>query len=463
MSTDPEVLDKIKRACSPQKAIYDMAEYMGGYDADIIKAENAANAAAAQANSAYNRATDALNTANGVTADVGRSLVDLNAAGDGSTVTLNAPRNTGNPATAPLPVADATKAGVMNSATYVNLQNLNTRVSSLENQTTTYIVSFTNDNPTQDEINNAYKTAYPNAPFPPIDGTTVIDSTRQLYYRWVKNGAIWLKTTGFVISQFTNETAGTIKGSAIAGQIQAETDGTGSLVGYDQIKNDISANATGIRTLTTNLGTTNSDLTALTTRVNTNTSNIANTVNTINAVGTETGADINYVKMGGTQASTALPVVSADQAGIATPAMFNAWNSGGGSKIQTHYNIDVSNTNALSPLVLITDKNDNAVQFYVTYTPANNKLIIAFQYINAVIIAQNKEGFNYKRTSALVPSLSFVNNNMPLDGTYEDNIIVNLFKQDGSAVYQVALHYRWSRTDSTTTPTQIIDASAIAF
>lgn len=326
---DPEVLDKIKRACCPQKAIYDIANYV---ETDIIppinEATNTANAAAAQANSAYNRATDALNTANGVAADVSRSLIDLNAAGDGSTVTLNAPRNTGNPATAPLPVADATKAGVMNSATYVNLQNLNTRVSSLENQTTTYIVSFTNDNPTQDEINNAYKTAYPTAPFPPIDGTTVIDSTRQLYYRWVKNGAIWLKTTGFVISQWTNNTLGTVKGSTVAGQIQAETDGTGSLVGYDQIKNDITTNATGIQTLTANLGTTNSNVTALTTRVNTNTSNIANAVNTINAVGTGEGASINYVKMSGTQASTALPVVSANQAGIVTPTMFNAWNSG---------------------------------------------------------------------------------------------------------------------------------------
>ena len=333
---DPEVLDKIKRACCPQKAIYDIANYV---ETDVIppinEATNTANAAAAQANSAYNRATDALNTANAVAEDVSRSLVDLNASGDGSTVTLNAPRNTGNPATAPLPVADATKAGVMNSATYVNLQNLNTRVSSLENQTTTYVVSFTNDNPTQDEINNAYKTAYPTAPFPPIDGTTVIDSTRQLYYRWVKNGAIWLKTTGFVISQWTNETLGTVKGSTIAGQIQAETDGTGSLVGYDQIKNDIAANATGIQTLTANLGTTNSNVTALTTRVNTNTSNIANAVNTINTVGTGTGASINYVKMGGTQASTALPVVSTSQAGIVTPIMFNQWNAGKEEKYQT--------------------------------------------------------------------------------------------------------------------------------
>lgn len=325
---DPEVLDKIKRACCPQKAIYDIANYV---ETDIIppinEATNTANAAAAQANSAYNRATDALNTANAVAEDVSRSLIDLNAVGDGSTVTLNAPRNTGNPATAPLPVADATKAGVMNSATYVNLQNLNTRVSSLENQTTTYVVSFTNDNPTQDEINNAYKTAYPTAPFPPIDGTTVIDSTRQLYYRWVKNGAIWLKTTGFVISQWTNDTLGTVKGSTVAGQIQAETDGTGSLVGYDQIKNDIAANATGIQTLTANLGTTNTNMTNLDGRVTAVEGRVNNSLIALSSKSDATGVTITGTKQAGQPSETQIPVASATQSGIVTPTMFNAWNN----------------------------------------------------------------------------------------------------------------------------------------
>lgn len=325
---DPRIDEALKK-CNPQKAIYALAEYMVGYDTWIQGVQNTANAAATQANSAYNRATDALNTANSVVEDVSRSLVDLNASGDGSTVTLNAPRNTGNPATAPLPVADATKAGVMNAATYVNLQNLNTRVSSLENQTTTYVVSFTNDNPTQDEINNAYKTAYPTAPFPPIDGTTVIDSTRQLYYRWVKNGAIWLKTTGFVISQFTNETAGTIKGSTVAGQIQAETDGTGSLVGYDQIKNDITANATGIQTLTANLGTTNTNVTNLDGRVTAVEGRVNNSLIALSSKSDATGVTITGTKQAGQPSETQIPVASATQSGIVTPTMFNAWNNGG--------------------------------------------------------------------------------------------------------------------------------------
>ena len=324
---DPEVLDKIKRACCPQKAIYDIANYV---ETDIIppinEATNTANAAAAQANSAYNRATDALNTANAVAEDVSRSLVDLNASGDGSTVTLNAPRNTGNPATTPLPVADATKAGVMNSATYVNLQNLNTRVSSLENQTTTYIVSFTNDNPTQDEINNAYKTAYPTAPFPPIDGTTVIDSTRQLYYRWVKNGAIWLKTTGFVVSQFTNETLGTIKGSTTAGQIQAETDGTGSLVGYDTLVSNIAQNTTAIETTNGRIDAVETKNTEQDTAIN-NVQSIANRAYVGSLIVPQANnVNINFTKGIGTPEVRSIPAVTTELAGIVTPTMFNQWN-----------------------------------------------------------------------------------------------------------------------------------------
>ena len=369
---DPEVLDKIKRACCPQKAIYDIANYV---ETDIIppinEATNTANAAAAQANSAYNRATDALNTANAVAEDVSRSLVDLNASGDGSTVTLNAPRNTGNPATAPLPVADATKAGVMNSATYVNLQNLNTRVSSLENQTTTYIVSFTSDTPTQDEINNAYKTAYPTAPFPPIDGTTVIDSTRQLYYRWVKNGSIWLKTTGFVVSQWTNDTLGTIKGSTTAGQIQAETDGTGSLVGYDQIKNDIAANATGIQTLTTNLGTTNTNVTNLDGRVTAVEGRVNNSLIALSSKSDATGVTITGTKQAGQPSETQIPVASATHSGIVTPTMFNAWNQATGDKLFGNFYFDTGNYLTPKTMYIRDSAGSNIVSFDIIKTSSN--------------------------------------------------------------------------------------------
>lgn len=334
---DKDTLEKIKRACSPQKAVFELGNYVESEIVPTIEdATNTANSATAQANSAYNRATEAINIASGVQENVNRSLIDLNTGGDASTVSLSAPRNTGNPATAILPVADSTRAGVMNSATYVNLQNLNTRVTSLEGQTTSYIVSFTNDDPTQDEVNNAYKTAYPLAPFPPIDGTTVIDANRQLYYRWIKNGSVWIKTTGFVISQFTNETAGIIKGSTTEGQIQAETDGTGSLVGYDALKSGVAGNATGISTLTTNLN----NLSSTVNQVSENVTNLGmradNAVTDINFESSSENATLKYTDLGGLNWDENLPIASNSQCGIITPTMFNAWNNPGGGVTSTY-------------------------------------------------------------------------------------------------------------------------------
>lgn len=595
---DPRIDEALKK-CNPQKAIYALAEYMGGYDADIIGAVDTANKAEADAanalttansaaadaseaaenaldaktqagealrasgtatttanealsvaqsadtlaGQAQNRANEAYTYAGNVETALTATNVDLNnlktatnpaikeisPVTNTSTVNLKLTRINGS-GTVAMPVASATQAGVLNANDYKQMQDYAGRIGALEGSLAIYPVTLPSDNPSSEQITNAYTSQYPDAPNPPLDNTTVSDVTRKITYRYTSIGNTWIQVSYEVTQQFTNSSPGTIKGSTFPGMVSANTDGTGSLNGYDALvatgnaslngltaqgsattislvtsKNDGSQSVITLPQASNTSGGTisavdyqklqnpevpiftndvlgtikgstedgkisaNADGTGslvgydqIKNDISVNTSNIANAVNTINAVGTGTGASINYVKMGGTQASTALPVVSAEQAGIATPTMFNAWNSGGGSKIQTHYNIDVSNTTALSPLVLITDKNNNAVQFYVTYTPTNNKLIIAFQYINAVIIAQNKEGFSYRRTSALVPNLSFVNNNMPIDGTYEDNIIVNLFKQDGSAVCQVALHYRWNRTDSTTTPTQIIDGCAIA-
>lgn len=508
------------------------------------EASNVANAASTLAGTAQNRANEAYAYAGDVDNKVIQTNVDLNnlktatnpaligitAATNTSTVTLDLERIVGTD-NVPLPVASATQAGVLNANDYKQLQDYAGRIGALEGSLAIYPVTLPSDNPSSEQITNAYTSQYPDAPNPPLDNTTVSDVQRKITYRYTSIGNTWIQVSYEVTQQFTNSSPGTIKGSTSAGMISANVDGTGSLNGYDALNSGVAGSlsgvtaegtATAINLVTTKnngtqtvvtlpqasntqggtitavdyqklqnlevpiftndvLGTikgstedgkisANADGTGslvgygqIKNDISVNTSNIANAVNTINAVGTGTGASINYVKMGGTQASTALPLVSAEQAGIVTPAMYQQWNAGGGSKIQTHYNTDVSNTTPISPLVLITDKNNSQVQFYVTYTPNNNKLIISFQYLNAVIIGQNKEGFNYRRTSALVPNLSFINNNMPVDGTYEDNIIVNLFKQDGSAVCQVILHYKWNRVDNSATPTQIIDGSAIAF
>ena len=435
MSTDPEVLDKIKRACSPQKAIYDMAEYMGGYDADIIGAVDTANKASQDASAALSTvntvkvtADNALSTANKASSDAAnaasvassaqtaaanaqttankgvsdaaaaleagnkgiadaanalaasnrvKSIADealagansavngLDVTSDQSTVSVTATKNTGSPDVNSLPVASAASAGVMNSATFLAVEGLNSRVAALENEIRTYLVVLPNTTPTQTEITAAYRTAYPYAPNPPLDGTVVIDSEKDLFYQWVGGSSQWIKLSGQQIGMFTNSTLGTIKGSTTEGQIAAEADGTGSLNGYDALKSGMTANTTALGTLTTRVDAVETKNTSQDTAINTNTTNIsalttrvttaegeidtntaaiaANKVNADKAINNIVvnqrvpSIEITADKNDGTTVSRLISPVSASQAGIVTPEMYNQWNAGGGGGAESYY------------------------------------------------------------------------------------------------------------------------------
>jgi hypothetical protein len=245
MSIDPNTLEKIKKACSPQKAIYEIADFVS-----------------------------------------------------------------------------------------TDLDELGNRVTALESNTATYLVTLPNDNPTQAEINSAYQTAYPTAPFPPNDGTTVIDQGKQLSYRYVKNGNLWIKITGSTISQWTNDTLGMVKGSTTPGQIQAETDGTGSLVGYDAIISNIST---------------------LTTQVDANTEGIAynraRVIDRLHAAGGPTdGVLLSLISPDDILVSDVIiPVVNSATSGVITPAMYTQWNSRGSI-------ISTANTDFTTVLELVTPK-----------------------------------------------------------------------------------------------------------
>ena len=428
MSTDPEVLDKIKRACSPQKAIYDMAEYMGGYDADIIGAVDTANKASQDASTALSTvntvrvtADNALSTANQASATASNattaassaqtaaanaqttadkavsdaataleagnkgiadaanalaasnrvktiadealaganaSVNGLDVTSDQSTVSVTATKNTGSPDVNALPVASAASAGVMNSATFLAIEGLNSRVAALENEIRTYLVVLPNTTPTQAEITTAYRTGYPFAPNPPLDGTVVIDSEKDLFYQWVGGSSQWIKLSGQQIGMFTNSTLGTIKGSTTEGQVAAEADGTGSLNGYDALKSGIAANTTALGTLTTRVGavetkntqqdtsiSTNAtnitglrtDLTTLEGKVNTNTTGLAavktnadRAVNSVSVLQNSTGVRLAIAKNDATLTEKVINPVTEADAGIVTPAMYAQWNAGGG-------------------------------------------------------------------------------------------------------------------------------------
>ena len=304
-----------------------IGEYVQQFEPGINDANNIANSALVQSQEALDQAKNATAIANKALGQSRASVIELINSVNASTVTLIGNKNDGSQTTTNLPVASELQAGVMNTATYVNLKDLNSRVTSLESNTTTYIVVLPNDTPTQAEILNAYRTAYPLAPNPPLDGTTVIDVDKQLFYRYVKNGNIWIKTSGFNVTPFTNENAGIIKGSTTPGQVQAETDGTGSLVGYDALISSIEQNTTAIGTANTRIGAVETKNTEQDTAI-TNVSNIANHALAEISIAPGSGdVKINQTRGNGNTDTASIPAVTTSLAGIVTPAMFNQWNN----------------------------------------------------------------------------------------------------------------------------------------
>lgn len=305
-----------------------IGEYVQQFEPGINDVNNTANSALVQSQEALDQAKNATAIANEALGQSRASVIELINSVNASTVTLIGNKNDGSQTTTNLPVASELQAGVMNTATYVNLKDLNSRVTSLESNTTTYIVVLPNDTPTQAEILNAYRTAYPLAPNPPLDGTTVIDVDKQLFYRYVKNGTVWIKTSGFNVTPFTNENAGIIKGSTTPGQVQAETDGTGSLVGYDTLVSNIAQN-------TASIGTANGRIDAVETK---------NTEQDTAITRAQTSADnafagasisknannqiLNLSRGAGVGVNLPIDPVDTQNAGLVTPAMFNQWNSG---------------------------------------------------------------------------------------------------------------------------------------
>lgn len=410
MSIDPNTLEKIKKACSPQKAIYEIADFVStDILPDVENATNTANAALGQANSAYNRATEALDGVSRMEQQVEDSVIELTDRVDGSTVTIVGNKNSGASTEVTLPVSSRLQAGVMNSATYATLDELGNRVAALESNTVTYLVTLPNDNPTQAEINSAYQTAYPTAPFPPNDGTTVIDQGKQLYYRYVKNGNLWIKTSGFTISQWTNDTLGTVKGSTTPGQIQAETDGTGSLVGYDTII---------------------SNITSLTTQVDANAEEIAYTrvrvIGSLHAAGGSTdGVLLSVINPDNVLVSDVIiPVVNSATSGVITPAMYKQWNSGGngGSIIST------AATDFTTALELVTPEE---WEFTLKIDTSKNIVLTAKLNTSLLVHYSTQTGGNASENNTkLAASASYLHlgtiSNQLLTYTYSDIKVISL-------------------------------------
>lgn len=131
-----------------------------------------------------------------------------------------------------LPLATNSKSGLMSSTDVNAISDLKGRVENLEGKTTRLLYSE-NENPTVEQINTFVENAGYTSPFEGI--AVVVDKTFHIWHYYENIG--WQDDGQDTVSTFTNNIAGIIKGSEIEGRVYAENDGTGSLVGYDNLKN----------------------------------------------------------------------------------------------------------------------------------------------------------------------------------------------------------------------------------
>lgn len=319
---DPRIDEALKK-CNPQKAVYALAKIMDSFQAGITNAQSTADQAIKNVEYATGIAEAAQKAAEEATQNVGEAFDTARASPDSSTINMEYIRINGNGQNVALPVVNTTNAGILNANDYKFFQEYDARLQAVEGISKIYLIELSSDNPSSQQITLAYTSQWPDAPNPPLEGTVVLDPARNnLSYRWNTQSNTWYKISEVNIQQFTNTTLGTIKGSATAGQIQAEPDGTGSLVGYDAIISNIST---------------------LATQVDANTEGIAYTrlrvIGDMHAAGGSTdGVLLSLINPDNVLVSDVIiPVVNSATSGVITPAMYRQWNSGGngGSIIST--------------------------------------------------------------------------------------------------------------------------------
>lgn len=160
-----------------------------------------------------------------------------------------------------LPVASSQQAGVMNSATFDAVTQNKDMIEALTNGAVA--ISGLPASPTQAEITTAWKneTGFTDL----INRASVYDVTNNKVWTYYTNDQTWhatTNTTQVVINTFTNSSEGTIKGSTNIGQVFAESNGTGSVNGWDNLSNAVSTNTANIEDLQDDMETKQDVLTA---------------------------------------------------------------------------------------------------------------------------------------------------------------------------------------------------------
>lgn len=254
---------------------------------DTASAGDKATEALGTVNTALSNSTTALSTANTAKAtadamkvtvdehttaigqvqiEAEQALTDANDAFDQASITqtvesatITMTRGTGLQEQIPFPIASSVQTGMMNAQTYAGIVNLTARVDKLEASKTVYYVTFSSSSPTESELTSLFTTVAGRAP---VAGDYLTDIAKSLTYGY--NGTNWIKVeTSADVPVFTAESPGLIKGSTVDGTVAAETNGTGSVNGWDNVKTTLSNHTESIGTIQSSLSTVEGEVASL--------------------------------------------------------------------------------------------------------------------------------------------------------------------------------------------------------
>lgn len=207
---------------------------------------------------------------------------DISVSGDASTVEIketkiNLKTGTTSSETNPLPVASKTAAGIVNPATYKTIEDTATAVDAILNGAVS--IPDLPEKPTQDELTDAWKAATGKDEL--INGAKISDSEHDITYTYYTNAKEWqgvaTGVTEINITTATNTTLGITKGddTDTGGKIFVETDGSMSVIKWDDTQKAIKDNADAIDSLKEDVEKNTDDISDLSDKVDTNTTDIA--------------------------------------------------------------------------------------------------------------------------------------------------------------------------------------------
>ena len=140
-----------------------------------------------------------------------------------------------------LPVASSSQAGVLNSSTFEAIANNTNNINSLLSGSVA--ITGLSTTPTQADLTSAWESETGLSTL--INRAQIFDVTNSLIWTYYTNSSMWYSAPAggsLTINTFTNSSEGTIKGSTNNGQVFAESDGTGSINGWDTLTTDVANN-----------------------------------------------------------------------------------------------------------------------------------------------------------------------------------------------------------------------------